>query len=48
VTIDAVQLLRTSGHAATTSAIVDALLERDELAGSRHALRAEREGRREE
>jgi len=44
-TVDAVELVRTQSRPATTSAVVDALLERGELAGLRNALRARREGR---
>ena len=47
VTIDAVELVRTHSQPITTSAVIDALLERGKLAGLRHALRARRERRRE-
>jgi len=47
-TVDAVELVRTGGRTATTAGVVDALLERGELAGLRHAHRAVREVRRHE
>jgi len=44
-TFAAVELVRTSGQPAVTSAAVDALIERGELAGLRNAQRARREKR---
>jgi len=38
-TIDAVELVRTHSQSTTTTAVIDALLERGELAGLRHRIR---------
>jgi len=45
VTVNAVELFRTHSQSTTTTAVIDALLERGELAALRHSLRARREGR---
>jgi hypothetical protein len=44
-TVDAVELVRTHSQSTTTTAVIDALLERGELAGLRHGFRVRREAR---
>jgi len=46
VAVDAVELVRTHLQSTSTTAVIDALLERGELAGLRHSLRARRGGQR--